>query len=755
MKKFIAKLSILGVGSVGALSWAMPAVAQEPSAPQTAATSTLEEIIVTANRREERLVDVPLSVTSLSGDSLTAEGLTQIQDYVTKVPGFSLQTEGRLGTRLILRGQNSGGSGASVATMADDVILNTATANSLGYTVTANFETFDMERIEVLRGPQGTLYGATAQGGLLKYITNKPKFNTFEAKGEVGFENVRYGDTGVSAKGAINLPLVQDKMALRVMGYYKLVPGYIDNTLTGEQNANDGYQYGGRASLLLAPADGLQIRLTAARQKQSYNAEGYVEVNGSPTVANLETSSSFDLVSSKPISRKRFPEENTSSYTYYNGVIDYDFGPVTLTSSTSLVKARSYYFNDITDLGLAFFGATPIIQSNNHDKFNQEVRFASKGTEIFAWQVGVFYSDEDIDFNQKIDSYDAADLSKPGFFGVLSDTKSPMTYKEFSGFGDMTIQLAENFHFSLGGRYTTNKQSWSYSYEPTLFTNFTGGTIDVKDTEESKFTYAFSPRYSINDNASVYVRVASGYRPGGPIPKFSPNINYPRDEFDADTTLNYEVGLKGTSGDSAFAYDVALYRIDWKDIQIVTSYVDTVTNITYTAIGNGGTARSEGLEWAFIVKLAERLTLGVSGAYTDARLTEDAKDLGGYDGDALPYVPKLSNAVTADYATPLNDETTLNFGASWAYVDSRYSNFASDANKASGISSHVLIPDYHTFDVRAGLEFANFRIDAAVRNLTDARGITSYSNRTGYQNQGGQANIIQPRTISLRLSTSF
>lgn len=749
MQKWVHS-ALLSSVSLGASMLVPSAIAQPADATAPKASSDVEVIVVTATRREERLVDVPLAVSSLSGSELTSQGLTQVQDYAAKVPGFSLNTEGRLGTRLILRGQNTGGSGASVATMIDDVVLNTATANSLGYTVTANFETFDLARIEVLRGPQGTLYGATAQGGLLKYVTTKPSLTKQEGKFEAGLESVSDGETGWSGKAVYNLPLIEDKLAVRVLGYYKDVPGFIDNSLLKKNDVNGGDQYGGRVAVLFRANDQLQLRFTAQSQQQAYGAEGYAEVKGARG-AGLETSDSFQLVGSAPDSRKRFDEKNKSSYTFYNGVIDYDFGSAKLTSSTSYVRAKSSYFNDITDLGLAFFGTSIIDQQNNHNKFNQEFRLASQGGNGPAWQIGSFYSDEDITFNQKIDSRDPADFSKPGAFGVLADSTSPMTYKELSGFGDVTFKVIPRTYLSVGGRYTTNRQTFTYNYQPTLFSGFAGGSIKSADSKESKFTFAVAPRFEVSNEISIYGRVASGYRPGGPIPKFSPAITYARDTFDADTTLNYEVGIKGSTPDQKFGFDLAIYRIDWDKIQIVTGYIDPVTNVTYTAIGNGGKARSSGVEWALTYLPVKNLTLGMTGAYTDAKLTEDAISLNGFKGDALPYVPKVSNALFADYSVSLQSKLRLNIGVTWTDVGERYGNFTT----APGASSHPKIPGYKTLDLRAGLSWDKLRLDLGMRNMTNELGITNYSNNTGYLGASGQANIIQPRTITLRLSNSF
>lgn len=717
-----------------------------------ASSEEAEVVIVTATRRDERLIDVPAAVTAISGGQLSVEGLSQIQDYVSKVPGFSLQTEGRLGTRLILRGQNTGGSGASVATMMDDVVLNTATANSLGYTVTANFETFDLERIEVLRGPQGTLYGATAQGGLLKYVTTKPKLDAFSGKVEVGGENVRDGETGYSVKGVVNVPIIEGKLALRAMGYYKDVPGFIDNPLLKREDINGGEQYGGRLAISFIPSDKLEMRLLVQTQKQTYGAEGYAEVNGSRGNGQ-ETAASFDLVTGKPISRKRFDEVNESSYTLYNGVVDYDFGFAKLTSSTSYVEARSSYFNDITDLGLGFAGTVPIIQSNDHDKFNQEFRLASRDDGNVTWQVGLFYSDEEIFNPQKIDSRNPANFAQPGFLGALSNAVSTATYKELSGFGDVTIKMGDKAFLSVGGRYTANEQTYRYTFSPALFSGFQGGTLNATDSDETKFTFSVAPRYEFNEFVTGYARIASGYRPGGPIPRFSAGINYAKSTFDADTTLNYEFGIKGSTPDRRVSFDIALFRIDWDDVQIVTGYNDAVTNVTYTAIGNAGTAQSQGLEWTFGLRPMPGLVFSLAGAYTDATLTENAPSINGFKGDELPYVPKLSNALGADYRFPIAPDLEMSVGLSVTYVGERFGNFSTAT--AFGVSSHPEIPDYISLDLRAGLDFKRFRVDAGIRNASNEVGITSYTNNSGFQGAAGQANIIQPRTFSLRISTDF
>ena len=710
--------------------------------------TVLDEVVVTATRRQERLIDVPMAVTALDGDALNGQGVTRIEEFVAKVPGFSIEQEGRTGLRLVLRGQNTGGAGASVATMVDDVVLSSATANSLAASVTSNLDSFELERIEVLRGPQGTLYGATAQGGVLKYVTKKPKLDATEGAVELGSESVRYGETGFSAKGAFNLPIIADRMALRVSGFYKDVPGYIDNPARQLDDANGGKQYGGRASILFQPTDALALRLTVAHQKEKYGSEGFVEVNGT-RIPNQEIGNSFKLVSDEPISRHLGSESSEGTTTYYNAVVDYDFERMSLTSSTSYVQAGRNYLADITDFGLSFAGIAVTEQSNDHDRFNQELRVSSKGDSRFKWLVGGFYSSERANWPYLITSYNPSNPSQP-LLGLLYDSTQTPEYKELSGFGDVTIPLADRFEISVGGRYTSNEQDFRGTFAASLFSGPADFATATPTTKENKFTYSIAPRFALSEAVSLYARVASGYRPGGPVPNFSPQPipGYPT-EFKSDTTTNYETGAKGSLMDGRLNFDVALYRIDWKDVQILTGY--NVNGTVFFAIGNGGTARSQGLEWSFDAKPLDNVRLSWSGSYTDAELTEDAPGLSASKGARLPYVPKLSTTVSADYTASLSEALKLNVGASWAHVGARHATFIS----APGFSNNPRFPGYDTYDLRIGLRWSRYAADLFVRNASDSQGLTTYRSITGFNGANGQGTIIQPRTVSLRFSATF
>ncbi len=227
-----------------ALSTALAASGVARAADKETEANQVSELVVTANKRSERLQDVAMSVSALKGEDLARNQTLDLQDLANQVPGLSLQQSGGNFTKIILRGQNAGGDGASVATVMDDVPLSFSGANNDGALLSTDFETYDLERVEVLRGPQGTLYGATAEGGLIKYVTNKPNPNAFSAGLEAGVDDLAHGDVGGAGKGYLNIPLLNGTAAVRVSGFYESLPGWVDNKLLGASKVNDGYRDG-------------------------------------------------------------------------------------------------------------------------------------------------------------------------------------------------------------------------------------------------------------------------------------------------------------------------------------------------------------------------------------------------------------------------------------------------------------------------------------------------------------------------------
>ncbi|MGH6993784.1 MAG: TonB-dependent receptor, partial [Caulobacteraceae bacterium] len=358
--------------SVSALALGAPTVAAaQPTSNQPA--STVEEVIVTAEKRSEPLKEVPMSVTAISGVALQKTQEISFVDYAASVPGLSLQSLEPGITRLNLRGEDAGGDGSTVATYIDETPFGSSTGLLNGAILSGDFDTFDLERIEVLRGPQGTLYGANSEGGLIKFVTVPPTLNAFQGLVEAGGEAVSHGSDAGSIKGMVNVPL-GDTVAVRLDGFYEELPGFIDDPALNEKNINNGRRDGYRASVLVQPTDRFSLRLTAFGQETKLNGLPLVYVDGA-TLRPLYG----DLTQEPAIN-----QHSDFQYRNFNATLKYDFGPVNLTSSTSYGLFDTYQFTDATPiygtLLTAVFGQ-PLGSSLENDthlkKFTQEVRLAS------------------------------------------------------------------------------------------------------------------------------------------------------------------------------------------------------------------------------------------------------------------------------------------------------------------------------------------------------------------------------------------
>jgi outer membrane receptor protein involved in Fe transport len=765
-----APVALVGLG----VTCAVPAVAQvaQSSDLQAQAVTGVGDIVVTESKRSERLIDVPSSVSAVTGADLEKRNLLQVQDFAAQIPALSFQPVGNSGTRVILRGLNSGGAGATVATLVDDTALSYSSSLSTGAFDIANLDTYDLERIEVLRGPQGTLYGAAAEGGLIKYVTNPPNLTKIQAGLQAEAEGVDQGGIGATGKGFINLPVINDRLALRLTGFYKDIEGYIDNPLLGLKDADGGRRYGGRAQLLWQATDDFTVRLTAARQWQRLNDNGLVQVVGANTSPNDPPANQFDLIAGGRLQQNTAnPNASRSDTQNYSMSLKYGTGFADFFSSTSFGRINVALRQDISSINVVpgvtlaqvFGGAygQPINiygasgNRNNLSKFNQEFRVSSKpDTDIFGVRVdaqaGVFYSHENITFDQFYDARSDATGAVLTTPAPLGGSRLPAKYEEISGYADFTVHFTPKFDIEAGGRYTSNQQT----AQVFNFAGLLNGPADVVnpriDTHETKFTYSVAPRYHFSDDFMVYARIASGYRPGGPE---HPVPGAPADlptTYKADSTVNYETGLKGAFFDKAVSVDIAAFYIDWKDIQINTLVSSQTTGQVFAITGNAGQAVSRGVEWSLSYTPFHGLTISDVGSYVDAHLTQDAPGLGGKDGDALAYVPDWSNTANIDYGWTAFGGRRAFVGVSWSYVGTRYTGFTASPATAN----HVKLPTYSTFNAQIGMNSGRYRLEIFASNLTNKRGLTDYSSGNGYD-LTGTAQIIQPRTIGIRLGFGY
>lgn len=772
-----SRIALLGSAAVVCLGLPTEVLAQDPAAPVATQASEPEgdEIIVTAQKREEKILDIPQSVTVVGGETLERQHSVTFSDYLSQVPGLSLeQSEPGVG-RLVLRGVNTGGVSSTVAVYVDETPFGSSTGLVNGAILAGDFDTFDVSRIEVLRGPQGTLYGASSLGGVLKFVTNPPQLGQFHARARAGLEFVDGGGTGYNVSGLVNAPL-GDVAAFRASGYYRKNAGWIDGTgadtnffgvpALGGKNINEGKNWGGRASVLFKPISELSIRLTAMAQRIQSDASSDVEVD----------QADYDPIGGKLRQSRYFKDPNELKYRVFNGLVEYDFGFASLLSSTSFSKQDQTFDIDVvpilgTALNVLVGALVPgqVIgpfqnQQTNLKKFTQEVRLASPSSNTFEWMVGAYYTREKGKIDQFIGSIDLT-TRKP--FGIpllddLATARIDSKYTEIAGFTNVTWHATDRFDITGGARLAKNDQS---AHQVTASALGLVGTSDfVTKSDESVFTFAVSPRYEINDRTAVYARIAKGYRPGGPnvvAPPVPPNV--PR-TYSSDTLTSYEIGLKNDLGRGA-SFDIAAYHLNWKDIQLFSVVSGVGVNV------NGGSAVSNGIEASLLLKPVPGLTLGMNGAWIDAHLTEDTPPLaGGLDGDRLPFVPRISFSLNTDYEWKVSSAATAYVGGTIAYTGRQRDNFnISDIVGVNPDGSFVFaftpqrrIGDYATIDLRTGIEIDRFTIEAYVKNLTNTKGVSSLTlledqliGNNILPGNAIRAALTRPRTIGLSITAGF
>ena len=712
----------------------------QPSAVQ--AQGDQNEIIITAQKRTQRLIDVPQSVSVISGDSLDKQHAQRLSDYLTRIPSANVVESQAGNSRIVLRGINTGGVGATVATYIDETPFGSATSLANGAILAPDLDPFDIARVEVLRGPQGTLYGANSLGGLVKYVTIAPDPGAFDGAAELGGEDVAHGDFGWWGRAAANVPVSKDA-ALRVTGFYRRDPGYVDDPKQGDDDVNGGHTYGGRASFLVTPTDALKIRFTAMLEN--------IRSNGSNAV-------DLDPVTLKPayggLTHERLiAEPNDIKDRIYNATIDYDFGPVSLVSATSYGTVDQHVLEDASAVYgpiLTFVLGIPlgagVDQNLTQKRFTQEVRLASNHNEVFEWVVGGFYTHEKNRLGQDLYGIDGVTgATVPSLDGLVT-VDLPSRYTEYAGFANATWHIAPQFDLTAGGRWSRNKQS---EEQDTAGLLVGGGSVFSGSSSDSVFTYAVAPTFKPNANTRIYARIAKGYRPGGPnavSPLASDAV--PR-TFGPDTTTNYEVGVKTETDDHLLSLEAAAFVIDWKDIQLLAQIDNLGVNV------NGGAARSKGVEFTVGLNPTRGLSLYASGSYVDAHLTEDAPEaVGGLKGDSLPFNPKWQSTIGAEYDHPLNAKLKGHAGISWHYTGNRRSDFRAPPGPGLPPPPQFRLDAFSQIDAHAGIDIDRFRIDAFVHNLTDARGITNVG-FFGDVNGNLAGAVIRPRSFGLALGYRY
>jgi iron complex outermembrane receptor protein len=695
--------------------------------------ATLGEVVVMAQKREERLIDVPQSVTVLPADHLARTGATQFRDFANTVPGLSFETSGAGFTQVTLRGVTSGlAISPTVGIYVDEVPFGSSSAFSQSAQFTLDVGLFDLDHVEVLRGPQGTLYGASTMGGLIKYVTARPDAGQFRVHARGGTSATH--DGGVNADGAvaINAPLVPDKVAFRASGFYAHDGGYIDNLTLGEKDANRSGVYGGRADLLFTPTRRLSIRLSGFLQDISRDGEATADY----TFAGVPVTGSLSV--QRPLS-----EPFHQRFRLGSGTVTYDLRSATFASISSYQTVRSKLVWDLSPAYVPLlqtflsrsYSAVGAAENETTDKFTQEIRLASTGTKPLEWLIGGFYTHETSGNEQAFVLRDSGGQQAPNDLFTFS---SPSRYEEYAAFGDLTYRLTSRLDVTGGIRYAHNRQRFEQ-----LASGVFGVSTPLARSGEDVFTYLANARYHIADNATGYLRFATGYRPGGPnfvVIDGSTGLPAGPPTFEADRLRSYEVGLKAETPDRRLEIDVAGYHIDWSNIQIA------VVRGGFGAIANApGGASVDGAELSLAARPTPGLALAGTLAYQDAHMKEADADLGASKGQRLPDVPRFTASLNADYEL-LAGNWKPTVGAALRYVGDRLASWDNSVSRPQ-----YQLPHYTTVDLRTGATFGAVSMQLYVRNLFDERGQLS-----AYTWQGlPRPAILQPRTFGLTASTAF
>ncbi len=707
--------------------------------------ASLEEVVVTATKRGGMAIqDVPFAVQSLDGQELSSRGAVDFNDYFRLVPGLAVFDQGPGDKRIILRGVNSVGAG-TVGLYLDEVIITGENAQDGGGRQ-PDIKLFDIERVEVLKGPQGTTFGSSSMSGTIRYITRKPDSGEINGYASADLRQTENASLGWSAEAAINVPIVEGKAAVRVAGTYFSNKGYIDNQVIDGANSEETGAV--RALLRLTPTDDLTIDLTAMYQDLETDGPSFFnreDLFGNP----LSTDS--DNLESADVTEAPFSDEIQA----YNATIEYRMDHGSVTGTASFFSRDTVFNRDSSGALAAFIGADPltngrsvITQPKDRELQTYELRYASNWDWPVQMLAGVFYQAEDRFFRSAI-------LSASN--GVIDD--NPMVFldrtvstsiDEFAFFGEVSVDITDRFTITGGIRYF----DFSIDEQAVAVRAFGGGPGAGPGPElsasEDGVIFRGNLSYRLTDENQLYFNVAEGFRSGGTNDQTAAaiaDVTIPA-QFNSDSLVSYELGSKNSFMDGRLTINLAGFFIDWSNIQLQDQATDG--QLTFPFRGNGGGADILGAEVEALIKPINGLDLGLSVAYTNAELGEDNPvPSTGLDGDELPYVPEWTFSLTGDYYwTAPQWGVNFNVGGDLSYIDSR------NTELRPTNPFFLALDDYALLNLRAGVEWDSWRVNFIVNNVTDNNTVIDvFRIVPGVTPDGFIQN--RPRTFILGLRKSF
>jgi len=660
-------------------------------AVSSAATDdTLAEIVVTAEKRESTVQKTPLSITALSSQQLLERGLSRLEDIASQTPGISMKQFAPGQTEYEMRGlPSSGGSSATVGLYVNDIPM-ASSANSFNGKAAIDPDLFDLQRVEVLRGPQGTLYGAGSMGGTIRLITAPPDVIKFEGAAQSTVSETAHGGFNWGESVMVNLPVTDNVLAVRLVGTDQYNDGWIDrivvspfpvgptgacgwqtctrgavasaNVVANYRDTNWERLSSGRAAVRYQPVDGLTIDLMGMYQRLRLG--GFPQVDASVGVDALSHYSPVDEA-----------DKFIDTFGLYSLTINYDLGFATLTSSSGKWIHKSAWTADTSEsseyvtnyyYGLASFYKSPYSNSDDTQQFSQELRLTSLGQSALQWVAGLFYSN----FSSVANQYNAASewayLATGGASadpnGVAYEAHLPYYVKQFAEFADGSYRITDEWKATLGVRAFKYQSELDYS-QAGFFTQ--SGNLTPTTGSVSASASGFNPKvnlsYEPSTDLTVYGQISKGYRPGGvnlPAPaalclKSGPTSYAP------DSIWNYEIGEKARMADGRVTINADIYYIRWNNLQQLLTLP-----CSFPFSDNIGTAESYGPELELTGRVVDDVTLSLAGSYTTARVTSINPALLGNTigatemlkpGIPVLNVPKYSVTAAAEFSHAISD----------------------------------------------------------------------------------------------------
>lgn len=755
--------------------------------PASADTVRVEEVLVTAQRRDEEISKVPISMSAFSQDTLDALDVGSVADLAGIVPGLLIphpDTTNNANSAIAIRGIFSGGNTPTTQLYIDETPIAIREMRQGGPSGSFFPTVFDLERVEVLRGPQGTLFGSSAMGGAIRFITPQPNLKQSSGYAKAEFGSTERGDPSYAAGVAYGAPIIEDKLGFRASAWYNIDGGYVDNVdpytqQTVARNSNDATAFAGRAALGYVPTEHLTITPAVFFQRQRLDNLAAVWMR--PYLGN-------------EVSGDSPSQPSDDKMVLPSLALEYEFAGMTFQSDTSYLKRDFNTYDDTTQLMPAIFDNQILVtppsfritqnQFGGTRAWQQQFRLTSTGDSKLQWVVGAYFRHAEETLDQRLTpeltpmTQALYGVTSQAFFGLPAYVRDGVAYQQYttfettdeqrSLFGDVGYRITERLKLNVGVRVERSIVKDQTQFLAGPFGGSALGRVIVLPNEEAT---PVNPRaslaYQYNDQHLVYASAAKGYRSGGA--NLAANLTRPSCvavlqslgiegtpvTFDSDSLWSYEVGAKDMLFDGRLSLQTSVFRIDWKDIQ--TAFNEQGCS-TFTI--NRGEATVNGAEMQFAVVPLDGLKLGGNVSYVDAAYDKPAYGVPQNGVPRLIY-GKDKLARVLPWTAALNAEFLWNAGALWSgaqpYIraDYRWQDQAPAGNPlAAGYNPYrdqYRDPAFNELNIRIGVKRDSLDISAFINNATNSSPLLGFSEvgTGGPDYPLAYRGVIRPRTIGV------